>query len=206
MPRTPAEAMLIGVNILPVIGVTCLGWSVVEAMLVYWMENVIIGVMNVFKMLLVAIHSRQLGAIFVIPFFILHYGIFASVHGVFVFGSAHMTRDGKFNMTPEEAFNTFDLQSMGIAVAALTLSHFFSFVWNFVIGKEYQRVTLNHLLGAPYGRVMILHISLLFGMFLIFATGHNAAVLVLLTLFKIFADLALHRRSHEKLAEVEKQA
>lgn len=85
-------------NLIPVIGVLFLGWSVYFIMILFWLENVIIGSFNVLKMLTarggilpgglgvsdavvaIASHARWL----LIPFFIIHYGGFALVHGFFV--------------------------------------------------------------------------------------------------------------------------
>lgn len=201
LPRTPSEIVLIIANMLPVIGVSYFGWSLGEAMLVYWLENVIIGIMNVFKMAIVGLFQRSFGMVFAIPFFIMHYGIFTAVHGAFVVGVSTMDSTGKLHGTLEDFLFSLDLQSVCLTIIAIAASHFFSFVYNFIGKREYQRIAPDQLMGAPYGRVIMLHLSLLFGMFLVFATGHNAAVLILLTIFKTFADLMLHRKSHEKLAQ-----
>jgi hypothetical protein len=59
------------------------GWSVFPLVLLYWLENVIVGAFNVAKMLIA--HPREVaywaGKLFIIPFFVVHFGMFTYVHG-----------------------------------------------------------------------------------------------------------------------------
>jgi uncharacterized protein DUF6498 len=60
-----------------------LGWTVFPLVLVYWLENVVVGGFNVAK-LVVAKPSEPVfwGAkLFLVPFFIVHFGGFTYVHG-----------------------------------------------------------------------------------------------------------------------------
>lgn len=43
--------VLIGANLIPLVGVLFWGWSTFEVVALYWLENVIIGVINVLKMI-----------------------------------------------------------------------------------------------------------------------------------------------------------
>jgi len=43
-------AALIAANLVPLVGVLAFGWSTLNVVLLYWMENVVIGVINVLKM------------------------------------------------------------------------------------------------------------------------------------------------------------
>ena len=74
------------VNLIPLAGVLLFGWRLFDIMALYWLENGIIGLYNVIKMLLS--RSGAMGSVnkaFTIPFFIVHYGLFWAVHGIFVF-------------------------------------------------------------------------------------------------------------------------
>ena len=59
---------------------------------------------------------------------------------------------------------------------------------------------------APYGRIVVLHIAILFGAFAIMALGSPLFLLVLLIVGKIALDLKLHRRSHQKLNQANSPA
>ena len=78
-----------------------LGWDVWTILIVYWLENGIVGIFNVAKMWLAEgvddastqtrINGRPIQGQakgFLIPFFLVHYGIFWVVHGVFVLSFA----------------------------------------------------------------------------------------------------------------------
>src|SRR5687767_8576128 len=90
-PDLPAEKpvsawVLIAANVVPLVGVLFWGWDVFPLLLLFWVENVVIGALNVLKMLLADPEDAALwaGKLFMVPFFCVHYGIFTSVHGAFV--------------------------------------------------------------------------------------------------------------------------
>ena len=73
-------------NLVPLIGVVFLGWDAAAIVLLYWIENLIIGLFNVFRMILVKVESpsKQFQKLFMIPFFCVHFGGFCAVHGFFL--------------------------------------------------------------------------------------------------------------------------
>lgn len=54
-------------------------------------------------------------------------------------------------------------------------------------------------MAAPYGRIVVLHIAILFGALVITALGSPVFLLILLIIGKIVLDVKLHQRSHRKL-------
>lgn len=50
---TESVIMLIGANLIPVIGVVWWGWNTTDIVMLYWAENGIIGIFNILKMLTV---------------------------------------------------------------------------------------------------------------------------------------------------------
>jgi len=79
---------LVTANLAPVYGVLFLGWKVFPLIMLFWLENVIVGGMNILKMIFASSSDKTqwMGKIFIIPFFCLHYGMFTFVHGIFVVG------------------------------------------------------------------------------------------------------------------------
>jgi hypothetical protein len=147
-----------------------------------------------------------------VPFFIVHYGIFWLVHGVFVF-TLPLFFGGGFlsNVTPllDESGSPFDVSVVQIgpdlsAVAwgavGLAISHVSSFLINFVGRGEYQRVSAARQMFAPYGRLVVLHLTILFGAFVSLAIGSPVGAIVVLVLLKTILDLGLHLREHDRLA------
>lgn len=90
-------ALLVVMNLIPLAGVLWWGWNVYSLLVLYWIENGIIGVINVPKILRAegevlatgpqlrvnGALARSRGAI--VAFFVMHYGIFWIGHGIFVF-------------------------------------------------------------------------------------------------------------------------
>ncbi len=181
--------MLVAANLVPLAGVLFFGWSVFSTLLLFWVENVIVGAFNVLRML---VAQPQIGAmwaakLFMIPFFTFHYGMFVTVHGLFV-----LTLFGTF---------AHAVQAAGIAPAAwgLALSHAVSFAFNYIGTGEYKSALVPALMFRPYGRVMVLHIVILGGGFLVATLGSPLIPLALLVVLKTGLDLFGHLREHAGL-------
>lgn len=199
---SPSAVFLIAVNLIPFYGVLFLGWTVFSIIFLYWFENIIIGVFNVAKMIFVSVKQpkENLAKLFVIPFFLAHYGMFTAVHGVFVFALFG------FPVFKGKAPN-FDLvmtviknQRLGEAALFIFLSHAFSFFWNYLKKGESRKANLGLLLFSPYQRIVLLHITLLFGGFLLLALGSPVVGLCLFIFLKIVMDIKAHLKEHRKLA------
>lgn len=150
-----------------------------------------------------AFQRSHLAAKFVlVPFFVVHYSIFCLVHGVFVvafFDQRDGIAGGHFGLTSGFA-SLGNIPHFGWAVAGLTGSHLYSFVRNYFGGGEYRRTVLPALMLQPYGRIIVLHLAILFGGFIAMAMGSNVGILVLLTVGKTLVDLALHLRERRRNA------
>src|SRR5206468_7797702 len=93
---TTSLVLLVAFNLVPLIGVLAWGWNVATLLVLYWVENGIVGILNVPKMLLAAAPETGTAGPRITPagvaftkggqvvFFLMHYGIFWLVHGVFV--------------------------------------------------------------------------------------------------------------------------
>jgi hypothetical protein len=228
IPRfSPPALMLIAVNVLPLLGVLFAGWSLLAVVALYWLENLVIGAINVLKMATCAPDSDflvDLGAdehrpgsraaggqelstvghhlikLFFIPFFMVHYGMFCMVHGVFVF--ALLSNDGPFGMRGgpfggmEEQIASMLRGGMLVVILALVGSHLFSYFYHFLYRGEFRRTNVAYLMAAPYGRIIVLHLAILFGAFATFILGQPIFLLILLIVGKTLLDWQMHLRSH----------
>ncbi|HEX5218205.1 MAG TPA: DUF6498-containing protein, partial [Verrucomicrobiae bacterium] len=79
--------------------------------------------------------------------------------------------------------------------------HGFSFAYNYIIGGEYRTTSLPALMVQPYGRVIVLHVAILGGGFLVMALGSPVAGLALLVLLKIALDVRAHLKQHGQLTK-----
>ena len=84
------------------------------------------------------------------------------------------------------------------AIAALFTSHGISFGYNYFYKGERNRTNLAKLMGQPYGRIVVLHLAVLFGGFLTMALGSPVGVLLILVLLKTIIDVKLHLRERRK--------
>lgn len=188
-------AALLLANFIPLSGVIYWGWKISDIMLLFWCENIIIGVMNVLRMTLWGILHRKLAqAIPLSLFFAVHYGIFTLVHGMFV---------AQFFVPDTQGIaagmdNWLHTDGIPLAITGLVASHFFSLISNFLGRGEVRQVTLKSLMAAPYGRIIMLHLTIIFGAFLVLSTGNALWSLLLLTILKTVIDLVSHLKEHWK--------
>ena len=195
----PSALVLIGANLVPLVGVIAFHWTIFSIFLLYWCENVVVGAFNVLKMALA--DPRNAGAdvlkLFLIPFFIVHYGMFTMVHGIFVlvlFGPG-----GNVSPSPARFLAAVSDAGISYAVLAIALSHGFSFVHNYLAGGEFRRTSPQQLMAQPYARVVVLHIAILAGGFAAKAMGAPTVALLVLIGLKTAIDLHSHLAERRKL-------
>lgn len=203
--QRPSVIALVLANLVPVFGVLLFHWEVFPLMFLFWSENVIIGVLNVLKMLAANPESpvSWAGKLFIIPFFCVHYGMFTFVHGIFVialFGGGLKQHMGF--PTPEMFWQIAHENYLGWAILGLAISRGISFVTNYLVSGEYKRASLQQLMQQPYGRVVVLHVAILGGGFLVMALHSPELGLLLLVALKIAFDLRGHFAERKKFAEV----
>jgi hypothetical protein len=201
--QSPSVIVLVLANLIPLGGVWFFGWQVFPLMFLFWIENVMVGVINVFKIIMAG--GRAVSPVvkfFLVPFFCFHYGLFTLVHGAFVFVLFGKDFGGGKGFFPVPGdWRDLVLQTqLGWAVLALGLSHGFSFIWNYVGRGEYRTASVALVMLQPYGRIIVLHLAILGGGFLVVSMGTPAAGLVLLVVLKIGLDLLAHVNQHAREA------
>jgi hypothetical protein len=219
-PWDLSVVVLLAANAIPLIGVLFWGWDAGRIVFLYWFENVVVGAINVLKIIgargsaLPRMAEESSGAeaaglatmqrapkAFLVPFFVVHYGMFTLVHGIFLF--AFFGREGGISGSGGDPFaGVSDLVSRvfsdggGWAAVALIASHLYSFGANYVAGGEWRSKSPSQLMVAPYGRVVVLHLAILFGGMAVQLLGNPMPLLLLLVGGKTVLDLMLHWRSH----------
>ena len=173
---------LIVANLTPLVGVFFWGWEFFPIFFFYWLESVVVGLYTVLKM--VTADKGRLGAIFLVPFFLVHYGIFTAVHGTFVFA----------------LFGPSTILLKNIILAGITLfvSHGISYFSNFIGKKEYLAASPNDLMGAPYRRVVVMHLTIIFGGIFLKAFGAPFVALLLLICLKTCIDVMAHLQERSR--------
>lgn len=211
---------LIVANLVPIIGILLFGWDAGIILLVYWSENLVVGGYNILKMVLAqgVSGAGQASKLFAIPFFAVHFGGFCAVHGVFVYTMAQgMDQVPGIDIFPKAGqwwgplvflqllFNVvYGIWSkvgadMFWPVVSLVLSHGVSFVQNYLLRGEFRKTTVAQLMIAPYGRIAVMHISIIVAAFPVMALGSPLPLLVLLILAKTLLDTYFHKKGHRSL-------
>lgn len=184
---------LVAANVVPLLGVLWLGWDLDLIMVLFWAENGIIGFFSLLRLIRVA----GWGAILLGPFFLVHFGGFMAGHFIFIY--ALFIREGaEFPMgSAVDALGGL-LAPLVPALAALVISHGVSFVTNFLRGRELEGRSASSQMTEPYRRVVILHLTIIFGGWMILNLGAPLWALVLLVVLKSGTDLWAHRREHAR--------
>jgi hypothetical protein len=195
-------------------GVVALGWSPFIVMMLFWFENVVIGVFNLAKMLVTGVRlgpAGVVGALAVGAFFTVHYGMFTAIHGVFVvmlFGSAELGRgamDGGLFAPVGAMLHYLLAERVGwLAAIGIVLVHASLFVQWSMRTRELP-TALKELMGAPYGRIVVLHVTLIASGFLVQALQAPVAGALLLIGLKLAYDLVTLSRERRTEPDADAQ-
>ena len=86
--QNPVVAAGLAIDLAPALMVVFAGWGAAALVMLYWVENLMIGVATIARILLTAIGRMGAPGLlfggFITAFFALHYGLFCLGHGVFL--------------------------------------------------------------------------------------------------------------------------
>jgi len=201
--------VLVAANLVPIAGAVFWDWAVKDIVLLYWLENLVIGAFNVARILAAqpgkdenADAREQLysakGKAALSGFFLLHYGGFWAVHGLFLFSMLPGARAAGSG-TLEALAAVLREEGMLVALLAIVASHGYSFLRNYIGRREYKGVDVALFLMQPYKRVFVTHLFIIVGAFALAAHSLPAAALVIFIAVKIGADAYFHDAEHQRL-------
>lgn len=201
-------------NAVPLIGVLFYGWDVAFVLALFWIENLIIGIVTLLKMVIVVFRQRHYSELAVCAFFVLHYGVFCMAHGALLWSLLDLgtldpnlyfsaRSDGLAEVFVDGAtvFLSFLDQfgeALQWAVLALTLSHGIRLIEHFVLRGDVFNANVNQLMSQPYPRIVILHAGLLLGAIILEKLGSPVWLLVIIVLLKMAADVINYRKTPEQ--------
>ena len=128
--------------------------------------------------------------VFLAAFFAVHYGFFCFGHQQFVIG---MFGDGR------SVTDIISDPMIGVGLLAIAGSHLFSFFSNYLGTGENQRMSASMLMTRPYGRIIVLHMTIIVGGFLVMLADSPVLLLVALVVIKTVVDLRQHARERDLL-------
>lgn len=206
-------AILIG-NLIPIFGVIFLGWDAAQILLLYWCENVIIGVLTLPRLLTaqgvkayppagpgeIQIRLDGLaGKLFLTVFFIVHYGIFCAVHGLFTVllaGGSSANPVGLISATAQD--RTFQ-----IAIAAIVLVQLVVLVREWWLSGLFRRSDPGTEMFRPYSRILVLHMTVIIGAWGMMTIGASTWAILVLCAFKTIAEWITQPRTLPEADRVE---
>lgn len=194
-----ATALLLS-NVLVIVGAVVFHWSFGAVLFLYWAENLIIGGLQVLKMLFRAVRSRDWRGFFqTAPFFTVHFGGFTIGQGVFMSILAGQTGTSLFDevaaaLTPPESPAAF-LEGLWPPLLLATLSHLYSFWKHTVQGASPKG--MMELMFEPYGRIVVMQVTVLGGAWVINTfTDRGLGPLLLMMVARTAVDFSAHFKQH----------
>jgi hypothetical protein len=188
----PSALSLIVSNLATIVIALVQGWELSVLMRIYWAQSIIIGLANFVRILHLGefstrgmrINGRAVKATRQIKiqtafFFLAHYGAFHLFYLFVLIGSVRMP---PYSSAP-----------VMLCVALFLVNHAYSLIVNLRADLA-RRPNIGKVMFFPYARIIPLHLTIIFGSFLI--TG--AAGLVFFLMLKTAADLIMHGVEHAR--------
>ncbi len=214
------DFLLMAVNLIPLAGVWFYGWDPGQVFLVYCMETVIIGLINIIKMACVTLLVRSKdvwennGSVtmqsgwFFIFFFIIHYGFFVFIQTQLFFGVSGMVPDGSMLLSYTKIPAL--LGADGKLLLLIFIAYYsMQMVFGFFSSGVYKTVSLGRLMFEPYMRIFVQQIVVILGsMFLSFGAG-KIFILVFVAakiFFELFINFGRLLEIVDKRAKIKKES
>jgi hypothetical protein len=174
--------------------------SVLNVLWIYWLQSVIIGVFNFFKILSLKefavdglkvndkpVKQTKAAKIYVATFFLLHYGFFHFVYAIFLFSFFSMGGVLKGGVDSEFILLT-------------SLIFFVNYLVEFIFSFKREQATIQslpRLMMAPYKRIIPMHLTIILAGFVLVGsefgtTNPNIIILLIFIGLKTFMDLITH--------------
>ncbi|MBU2100418.1 hypothetical protein KKG83_06330 [Candidatus Micrarchaeota archaeon] len=197
--KDSSAKVLVLSNLITIVLAVAFSWNIIIILWSFWLQSIIIGFFNFFRILTLKdystenfkINSMPVTAsssikIFVGLFFAFHYGFFHLIYavflGVFTFASGSITSG--------------DIFYIGLAGLIFFFNHLFSFLY--FKNKPKKQQNIGAIMFYPYARIIPMHLTIIFGGIFLFSGIGSAFVLVFFLLLKTGADLVMHFIEHKE--------
>ena len=193
------------VDLFPIYGVIAFGWNAVPLVMLYWMENVIAGVLTIPRIFISGAGFGGWGFLlgaFLCVFFVFHYGLFCLVHGTFLIvfiafgdGSIANTQPMMMDVWGMFQFGLHSAPHVEYFVYAIIAFQVLVFLWEFVIKSEWKNTNPMAEMFAPYGRIIVLHFAIFAGAGALFFLGQPVIGVLGLILFRAIYGVITNSKS-----------
>lgn len=211
---TISDYLLIVVNLIPLYGVWFEGWDPKMIFIVYCLETVIIGLVNVMKMAVVTVFikskdnwqangsTRAVSGLFFILFFIVHYGFFVFVQTQIFFAiggiGGRASTFGIYKAIPDL------LGQQGKLLLAIFITYYtIQTIFSFFSTGQYKTISMMKLMFQPYLRIFVQQFIVILGSIFILFGGGKIFILIFVAV-KIYFELFVNFDRYLDLAERKK--
>lgn len=195
----PPIVSLVGANLVPVAGVVFADWDVFPIVLFYWLENLAIALFSIAGIVWAerAKISEKVESILGTVLMFTIFQLLLALLILFVFA-----RD-LLSLGPEDLMSRLsEMYGAGllIGIIALFASHAVAFFENYVMSLEYKQASAGALMGKAILSVVLMHVVVGLGAFVLDRMDSPSALLVLLVLAKVAMDVFSELRAHRQHA------
>ena len=204
--RDPIILSGIFVDFLPVFAVLSFGWGAFELVFLYWIENLIIGVVTLVRILISGFGKGQISsairAVFIGSFFTIHYGGFCLAHGIALASLlGGMSSDGMTNENIGATVTGSSFDGLPIILGCIILWQIYMNVFEFFRRQEYLETDAQKEMFAPYGRIIVLHLGVFAGALALVQFGEPMMGVLALILFRVVIGIAVNSLLRRKRSE-----
>jgi len=197
-PRTPALALIILTNTIPLLGILMWNWELRSVLLLYWTENIILGAYTLLRLLTYTPkkESSIQSKIGLSLFFTVHYGTFCFVHLIFL----TVLTSGDINNPSAPPFPELSDLGKGFTFGILSMIafQFYDYITLFIQTGQYKQPGIKgKIMSSPYKHIVVIHIAIILGAFLALALKTPIAILVIVIIGKTLIDLKAEKRKTE---------
>jgi hypothetical protein len=197
----PRVLAAISINLMPVAGIVLFGWSAFVLMMLYWLENIVIGIVTLGKILVGSTlrdHRSLFATIPIGAFFVFHYGLFCFVHGIFVwaiFGDANAAPGSPFEMPGAIMAEIEASPEIFWGIVYLCAVYVIVFL-GWMISGAWRQTNAIVEMGKPYVRIVVLHVTIIAAGMPVIILGEPMVGVLILALIKTGFELYLATRHH----------
>lgn len=209
--------IIVLINLIPVWGVLFQEWSAYNILFVFWLQTLVIGIVNILKIIIYYKKSSKnifwALLFFLVPFIIimpfLYFFVYFFLNSDII--SIFVSPDKSLVVNDYKIFSDFIsiFKNNMSVLSILFVDEIYRFFMVFIGEKEYQeRQDLSDSVSSndrvndptfePFGRVIVLGILTVIGFLPTLATDSTLPALILLVLGKIIFDIQVEKHHFEK--------
>jgi hypothetical protein len=175
-------------NLVPLVGVLFFGWNAWWLLALYWIENAAVWVLTTAKILFSTSGVETRTKCLIAAVFAGFYGFFLFIHGVFVFAFGQVFGERG------ELLEVFQHPWMAwFGVLSLVGGLAYQFVEGYLIRGEGRDRPLQAIAEHAGPRMIVLHLTLIFGGWVLLALGSPVGLVAVMVLLKTAAEVFFAR-------------